>query len=114
MKESTLGCKLLQKMEPFNDIITSTEGKDEEGVCSLYNIHFRKSGALASTEKDQPLFSVTVIAVFKLVVLYPFLTCPFILLLILTIKARREREFVTPPPVPSFFLQCANLVCSSH
>ena len=45
MKESSLGCKLLQKMEPFNDIITSSEGKDEEGVCSLYNIHFRKSGA---------------------------------------------------------------------
>lgn len=35
----------------------------------LYNIHFRKSGALASVEKDQPLFSVTVIAVFKSVVL---------------------------------------------
>ena len=35
MKESTLGCKLLQKTEPFNDSIISKGGKDEEGVCSL-------------------------------------------------------------------------------
>ena len=34
MKESTLGCKLLQKTAPFNDSIISTAGKDEEVVCS--------------------------------------------------------------------------------
>ena len=35
----------------------------------LYKIHFRKSVALASAEKHHPLFSVTAIAVFKLVIL---------------------------------------------